>query len=299
MIRSPQLVLVVLLTLFAVAPAHAGTCVPSSTVACFQDGRFSATIDWMDFDTNTGSGQVLPLGVDETTVVWFADPELPDLYLKVLDGTQVNNFFWVFYGSLSNWEFTITVTDTETGEAAVYFNPLGTFDSVADTAALPGTAPAAALPAFARIGREPAMSTVDGPLACVPDATTLCIEGGRFRVVVDWEDFGGVTGQGDAMPVTGQSGYFALFGSQVDLMVKLFDGGQGSFGFFYGATTTIEYTITVTDVCTGATQEYLNPLGVGPSSFGDFNAFPATPTCLPIFADGFESGNTSAWLAGL
>ena len=51
-----------------------------------------------------------------------------------MDTRAVNNFFWVFYGALSNVEYTITVTDTLTGRTKTYFNPQGQLASVADTA---------------------------------------------------------------------------------------------------------------------------------------------------------------------
>jgi hypothetical protein len=47
----------------------------------------------------------------------------------------VNGKFWFFYGALSNVEYTITVTDTQTGETKEYRNPSGQFASVADTGA--------------------------------------------------------------------------------------------------------------------------------------------------------------------
>ena len=40
-----------------------------------------------------------------------------------------------FYGELSNVEYTITVTDSQTGIVKTYFNPSGTLGNVADTAA--------------------------------------------------------------------------------------------------------------------------------------------------------------------
>jgi hypothetical protein len=47
----------------------------------------------------------------------------------------VNGHYWVFYGALSNVEYTLTVTDTMTGKVKTYKNPLGRFASAADTAA--------------------------------------------------------------------------------------------------------------------------------------------------------------------
>jgi hypothetical protein len=43
--------------------------------------------------------------------------------------------FWLFYGALSNVEYTLTVTDTATGAVRTYHNPGGTFASVADVSA--------------------------------------------------------------------------------------------------------------------------------------------------------------------
>jgi hypothetical protein len=55
--------------------------------------------------------------------------------LKVLDGTPVNGHHWVFYGALSSVEYTVTLTDTQTGEVNTYRNPSGRLASVADTGA--------------------------------------------------------------------------------------------------------------------------------------------------------------------
>jgi hypothetical protein len=55
--------------------------------------------------------------------------------VKVVDGRAFNGRYWVFYGALSDVEYTITVTDTLTGAVKTYFNPRGNLASVADTAA--------------------------------------------------------------------------------------------------------------------------------------------------------------------
>jgi hypothetical protein len=55
--------------------------------------------------------------------------------LKVLDGTGVNGHYWVFYGALSNVQYTITVRDTLTGAVQTYVNASGNQASRADTSA--------------------------------------------------------------------------------------------------------------------------------------------------------------------
>ena len=78
----------------------------------------------------------MPLTGD-TGAFWFFDPANLELMIKVLDGRAVNGYFWVFYGSLSNVEFTVTVTDTTTGAVKTYHNAPLQFASQADVDGLP------------------------------------------------------------------------------------------------------------------------------------------------------------------
>jgi len=45
--------------------------------------------------------------------------------VKVLDGCGVNDRFWVFHAATTSVEYTLTVTDTVTGQVRRYENPLG------------------------------------------------------------------------------------------------------------------------------------------------------------------------------
>ena len=74
----------------------------------------------------------------DTGYFWFFSSNNIELVIKVVDGRGFNGKFWVFYGALSNVEYTITVTDTTTGTVKTYSNPSGTLASVADTAAFDG-----------------------------------------------------------------------------------------------------------------------------------------------------------------
>ena len=48
----------------------------------------------------------------------------------------VNGHFWVFAAATTNVEYTLRVTDGETGEERGYFNPLGTSaEAITDTGA--------------------------------------------------------------------------------------------------------------------------------------------------------------------
>jgi hypothetical protein len=112
---------------------EAASCIPSPTALCL-NGRFRAEVAWEDFQGNTGAGQAVPLTSD-AGYFWFFSQENAELALKVLDGTPLNQSWWVFYGGLSTVQYRLTVTDTLTGKARVYFNPKGTVGSAVDTSA--------------------------------------------------------------------------------------------------------------------------------------------------------------------
>jgi len=102
---------------------------------CLNGSRFTVTVDWTNpRDGSTGSGHALPLTAD-TGSFWFFDPRNVELDVKVLDGRGVNGHFWVFYASLTDVEFTLKVTDLETGAEKTYHNQPYTLASQADVTA--------------------------------------------------------------------------------------------------------------------------------------------------------------------
>ena len=215
------------------------------------------------------AGRAVSLTPD-TGYFWFFDAANVEVILKVLDGRGVNGHHWVFYGALSNVEYALTVTDTETGAARRYFNPGGRLGSVADTRAF---GPLGAFTAgTVTVGPEPmtgealvAAATAPTAGSCAPSATRLCLNGGRFAVEARWRDYGGNTGIGQAVPLAGgDTGYFWFFGAgNVEVVLKVLDGRalNGKFWVFYGALSSVEYTLTVTDTATGAVRTYTNPTG--------------------------------------
>ncbi len=115
--------------------ASSGSCEADATHLCLGGGRFRVSVDWQaqQFGTS-GSGTGVAISSD-TGYFWFFDSANVELAVKVLDARAVNGKFWVFYGALSNVQYSLTVTDTQTGESKVYVNPQGTQASVADTSA--------------------------------------------------------------------------------------------------------------------------------------------------------------------
>ncbi len=260
-------------------PLAGDGCQPSSTRLCLSNGRFQVEAVWRDFQGRTGAGQALPLSAD-TGTFWFFSPANIETVIKVLDGRGVNEHQWVFYGALSNVEYTLTVTDTQTGLARRYFNPLGHFASVGDTRAFGRLGAFSrdsvqvsppSLPALVSSRTDPAAVAA----ACAPTATRLCLRDNRFAIQVAWKDFQGNTGTGKAVPLTGDTGTFWFFdAANVELVLKVLDGTHvnGRHWVFYGALSNVEYTIIVTDTRTGAVKTYTNPAGRF-ASVGDTQGF--------------------------
>jgi hypothetical protein len=98
-------------------------------------GQFEINVEFTDPRTGLeGQGRSVPLTAD-TGVFWFFEPANLELMIKLLDGRAINGRFWVFFGALSDVEYTITVTDRVNGAQKVYHNRRGELASRADVGA--------------------------------------------------------------------------------------------------------------------------------------------------------------------
>jgi ELWxxDGT repeat protein len=256
------------------------SCFPTDLALCLQGNRFRVEVSWKDqHNDGAGLGRAVPAsGSDVSGYFWFFAPDNIELIVKVLDGTSLNGFHWTFYGALTDVEYEIVVTDTVTGHHRTYHNPPGEICGEGDTASLPGSGATAAawsgttrggslaLPTGSADGIDGVVAAAHPAQACVPDAETLCLLDGRFRVRVDWQDqHNDGAGSGGAIPFTDISGFFWFFTpDNVELVVKALDARviDGHFWFFYGALSDVGYTITVEDLVDGhRSQQYVNPPG--------------------------------------
>ncbi len=253
-------------------------CIPGSSVLCLgPSGRFHARVAWTNPNNgDTGAGHALPLTGD-TGAFWFFGDQNLELMIKVLDGTSVNLRYWLYSGSLSNVEYTLTVTDTLTGVERAYHNPAGQFASFADVMAFPfgvsGGARTASLPA--------AVPSQASPAGCPPvvgPRSFLCLASG-FTVEVQFTDprtgTPGTPRAATAVPLTSDTGAFWFFDdANLELTVKVLDGRavNGKYWVFFGALSDVDYTITVTRPETGEVKTYHNPRGTL-ASRADIEAF--------------------------
>ena len=100
-------------------------CASDSAALCLDGGRFEVKVDWAK-PSEGKSGHGVPVSIaGDTGYMWFFNSANVELVIKVLDGRPVNGHFWVFYGALSNVQYTITVLDTQTGAIKKYTNSFG------------------------------------------------------------------------------------------------------------------------------------------------------------------------------
>lgn len=244
---------------------------------CLADDRFLAEVSFADGQGNFGAGTGEPIAGD-TGQFWFFSPSNVELVVKALDGRSVNGRFWLFYGALSDVAYTLRVLDSVTGRLQDYVNPRGQLASVGDTDAFPATAGASSGQVNSA-SEEPEVAAPSSGVpaavaACTPNASSLCLAEGRYRVEISWRT-ATATGSGQAIPFSGDTGFFWFFSpSNVEVVIKILDGRpiNGHIWVFFGALSDVEYTVTVTDTVTGAVETYRNPAGTQ-ASVADTSAF--------------------------
>jgi hypothetical protein len=115
-------------------PSYEDECLGTDSL-CLRQDRFSAKVTWSAGD-QSGQGNPLPFPTDNSGIFWFFSEDNWEVMVKVLDGCHSNGHFWVFSSASTTLEYTLTVTDTLTGESREYSNDAGvTAPAVTDTMA--------------------------------------------------------------------------------------------------------------------------------------------------------------------
>ncbi|MEM1204935.1 MAG: SGNH/GDSL hydrolase family protein [Acidobacteriota bacterium] len=133
--------------------------------------------------------------------------------------------------------------------------------------------------AFVGPTQEALALACDAGTPCEPSATRMCLGDGRFSLELRWRTADGVSGDGQAVRITEDTGRFWFFSPEnLEVLVKVLDArcNNDHFWVFYGALTDVEYQMVVTDIQTCRRKVYANPLGTFASA-GDGFAFPAEP----------------------
>ena len=252
------------------------SCTPDDGHLCLLGGRFRISADYTDYGSGHGTGKAMYLTPD-TGYFWFFNAANVEAVAKMVSfcGGGSNNVA-IYAGGLTDLGVTLHVTDTRNATTRDYTNPLGTgFGLIRDG---PFGCPAGATeigelgPSAASSPGDPIVETTSWAepglqvqAVCTLDAKTLCLLNGRFQVRAAYQDYSGHTGDGQAVPLTFDTGHFWFFGaSNVETVVKMVSfcgGGSNNVGVYAGGLTDIQVTLTVTDTQTGLVKTYTNPLG--------------------------------------
>ncbi len=90
----------------------------------------------------------------------------------------------------------------------------------------------------------------------------LCLRADRFTMQVDWERRDGLSGFGQGVQLTADTGYYFFFNaSNVELVVKALEGCPQNqrFWIFAGGLTNVRTALRVVNTVTGEVNDYVNP----------------------------------------
>ncbi len=105
--------------------AGSSDCTPDADTMCLNQGRFKVEVIWTDFAGNSGAGRVVAAGTVDSGLFWFFNASNWELLVKVLNGCNNNNHYWVYAAATTNVAYTLTVTDTQHDAMVEYSNVLG------------------------------------------------------------------------------------------------------------------------------------------------------------------------------
>ena len=111
---------------------------------------------------------------------------------------------------------------------------------------------------------------------CVADATTLCLNGGRFRLRVRYATALGETGYGDGVLLTEDTGYFTFFNaSNIEIVAKVLDGcgRNGKYWLYATGLTDLAVELEVADPVTQTRHVLASPLREAFRPLADTKAF--------------------------
>jgi hypothetical protein len=96
---------------YATAPLRVAGPLTTVTIGSFEyfGTNHRLEVEWTD--PRDGQRKMAP-GLrlsDRSVLFWFFEPSIPEVLVKVLDGTAVNGHYWVFASSLTGVDFTLRI----------------------------------------------------------------------------------------------------------------------------------------------------------------------------------------------
>ncbi|MGK2856022.1 MAG: FG-GAP-like repeat-containing protein [Thermoanaerobaculia bacterium] len=237
------------------------SCPPETSTLCLQDRRFS--VDLTAKDPRSGRTAIgVPVPKNKQTgffslVDLTGDLDNPEVFVKILK--PFVGGYWVFYGGLTDFEYTLTVTDTRTSKSKVFRKPAYQFCGGNDTSTFDQQ--------LIEGGGDEQVAGGTGEVG-LADGTDLYLAGRRFRVTLDARDQRtGDVSRGAVFDRNEKFGYFFLPNLTKDptnpeVFIKIVPFPPDSYWLFHGGLTDLEYSFLVTDLVNGTTRSYKKEAGV-------------------------------------
>lgn len=236
-------------------------CTSTGSTLCLQNGRFEATLQaTVPGVPGTFAGHSVPLNGGASGAFWLFSANNIEVAVKVLDGSAINERFWVYHGAATDVGYTIQVKDrANPDQTRAYTKAPGSFCGSGDVGAF--------LKNGGSMPDQAPLEKATGAFQCQADSNTACLLGGRFQVRVKRDGVYQTIFQ-----TKPETAFFSFFSAEnMELFVKLLWGTNGHFWVFFGSLTDQPYAIEVTDTTTGAQRIYNS--GSALCGGADTNAF--------------------------
>jgi hypothetical protein len=127
----------------ATTPGSTGPCVANATTMCLLNNRFRVTINYKN---QYGGGQtgnfvgkrLNPAVPNPDTALWgFSDATNVEVVTRIVDARPFAPRFDIYYGGMTDVEYWVNITDTQTGVSKQYRNAPGVVGGGVDRATFP------------------------------------------------------------------------------------------------------------------------------------------------------------------
>jgi hypothetical protein len=198
----------------------------------------------------------------DTAIFWFDSPLVVELMVRISDARPFDNHYHIYYGGLSDVEFFITVTDTQTGRSEEYHKEANQLVGDVDRVSFPTEGGTSVL----QSGVDALMTRASSPmLGANADTSTLRMLS-RYDVRIRYRNqFASPVEEGfllgrsiAALPTTDTAVFYFNNPENVEWIVRFSDVRPfaNRIDFFHGGLSDVEFTVEVTDTITGTQREY-------------------------------------------
>ena len=249
-------------------PLDKGSCANNVDQLCVDNLRYRVTLEAVNASGQTATGVAL---YQTNSFGYFSLPSftgdagVPEVMVKVLG--PVNDVPWVFYSGLTNLDYRVTVTDTQTGKRFKSYH-VAAPEAGSEVSFGNYDVDGYSSEQCANVVVQTALSASPGE--CRNGDGQICLLD-RFLVTMKAKDNptrSDRAGDGAAIPANKSFGFFsvpALSGDRtnIEAFAKMIDANTtvGKYWLFLGGLTDMEFTITATDTVTGIQKIYTKPAG--------------------------------------